>query len=141
MPLTRTSFLRLIKICAAILIASIIIGYAIWRSLNYARGPHIEIFEPKDGSATTTNTITVRGRSERINNLTLNGNAVFIDEQGNFSEVIILFPGINRLTVAGRDQFGRSTETRLEIVGKGVLPEAKIRAIPIQNEKVATTSQ
>ncbi len=127
----------------AIIVAGLIIAYAIWRSLNYARGPHIDIFEPANGSATTTNTITVRGRSERINNLTLNGNPIFIDEQGNFSEVIILFSGINRLTIAGRDQFGRDTQTRIEVVGKGVLPSPRLKApvvVPVATS-IATTTE
>jgi hypothetical protein len=136
MPLTRTSLLRLIRILAAVVIAGTIVAYAIWRSLNYARGPHIDIFEPVNGSSVASATTTVRGISERINNLTLNGNPIFIDEEGHFSEVIIVFPGINRLTIAGRDQFGRETSTLLEIVGKGVLPEARAQ----KAEPVGTTT-
>ena len=134
MPFTRTSLLRLIKIIAALVIAGIIIGYAIWRSLNYARGPDIVITMPVNGSTVTAATTTVSGRAVRINNLTLNGNPIFIDEAGNFSEVIIVFPGINRLTVVGHDQFERETEVHLEIIGKGTLPR------PHTEESIGTST-
>jgi hypothetical protein len=136
MPFTRTSFLRLLKIIAAIIIAGIIIGYAIWRSFNYARGPHIEIFEPANGSSTASTTLLIRGQAKRINNLTLNGMSMFINEEGDFNSRVIIFPGINRLTISGRDQFGRETSTSLEIVGKGVMPEPKVN----EPEKIATST-
>ncbi len=136
MPFTRTSLLKYIKILAAIIIAGIIIAYAIWRSFNYARGPHIDIFEPTNGSAVASTSTTIKGQAKRINNLTLNGNPILIDEQGNFSEVIIVFPGTNRITIIGNDQFGRNTQTLMEIIGKGVFPSPSV----MPPQPVATTT-
>jgi|SRR3989344_2432697 len=122
MSFTRTSFIRSVKILTAITIGCIIIGYATWRSLNYVRGPSIEIFEPINGSAIENRTTIIRGQSKRVNNLTLNGNPVFIDEESNFHETIIVFPGVNRITITGEDRFKRQTSTLLEIVGKSDFP-------------------
>jgi len=119
MPLnfTRTTNLRIIKAAAIAIVAIIIVVYAIWRSLNYARGPKIDITSPLNGAVITATTTDIVGVVERAHNLKINDNPATIDEQGNFKQTIIVFPGINRLKIEATDQFDRNTKTILEIVG------------------------
>lgn len=117
MALTRTVTVRLLRTASIILLIAVIIAYAIWRSLNYAKGPRIEIFQPHDGASTASSTVTIVGRADRVINLLLNGRAVSVDQQGNFSETIIIFPGENMINLTAKDQFGRSTEKELTLVG------------------------
>lgn len=128
--MNRTANLRLLRVSGITLAAIIIISYAIWRSLNYARGPKIDIFEPVNGSSIASTTIVIKGRAERSNSLDLNGQTVSVDEQGNFSETLILFPGVNVITLDAKDQFGRSTETKLELVGTAELPKSHLNTSP-----------
>jgi hypothetical protein len=118
--MTRTSFIRTIKIAATAIIIILIVAFAVWRSLNYVRGPKITITEPANGVSITEKSVTVKGRVERATNFLLNGNQTNIDEQGNFSKDIIIFPGINLITLSAKDQFGRSTENRLTLVGNDI---------------------
>ena len=113
----RTKTLRFIRIVAVSLFAVIIIVYAIWRSLNYARGPVVNIFQPLNGSAVATSTVKIIGQALRVNSLSLNGKTVFIDEAGNFSETLIVFSGMNIITFNAHDQFGRETKKELDLVG------------------------
>jgi hypothetical protein len=122
MALTRTSTLRIIRYTGIVMIAALIIAYAIWRSLNYARGPQIEVIEPANGASVSASTVVIHGQALRVNSLFLNGNSVSVDQQGNFNETVIVFPGLNVLTLSANDQFGRSTEKELEIVGTNGLP-------------------
>jgi len=118
MTLTRSKLLKISRFSLFLLIIFVIVTYAIWRSSDYARGPTIIIFEPENGYGTSSNVIIISGQAERINNLFLNGQNITIDERGNFRETIGLFPGVNIVSIVARDKFGRSTETRLQIVGK-----------------------
>lgn len=113
MPLTRSRFIRLLRIGGAVLALILIAGYIIWRSLDYARGPAIRIFEPQDGATVASSTAELVGRADRINMLTLDDRPISVDERGNFRETIAVFPGLNRITMRATDQFQR--ETRLEI--------------------------
>ena len=124
---TRTTTLRLLRIACAALLIAVIIGYAIWRSLDYARGPVIEITEPTNGSSVNSLTTTIKGRADRVNNLILNGNPIVVDEKGAFSETIAVFPGLNKITLAAHDQFGRSTAKELEIVGTAPFPSTDLK--------------
>lgn len=121
MTITRASYIKTIKITMIAIMVLFIGGYAISRSLNYVRGPSIEILEPTENSATTSKMIFLRGKADRSNNVILNGNSIEIDEQGNFGQYIIIFPGLNILTIEARDQFERKTQTILHIVGKYML--------------------
>jgi len=115
--MTRSTTIRLSKILIIIIAIILIVGYAIWRSENYAKGPQINIFSPINGSATTSSTISIIGQAERVNSLSLNGKAISTDEAGNFTEKIILFSGINIITLEAKDRFQRGTKEQLKIVG------------------------
>ena len=113
--MTRTQLIRYLKIGIIVIAALIIIGYGAWRSLDYARGPVITIFQPVNGSMAASSTIDILGRANRVNSLTINGMSVSLDEQGNFKETVVVFPGVNMITLEAMDQFGRSTEKLLEV--------------------------
>ncbi len=117
MTLTRTTTIRIIKGVAFAVVILVVAGYAIARSLTYARGPHILIDEPADGTYISTSTVTIIGTVQRARDLSLNGHPVAVDEQGHFKETIIIFPGINYITLTAQDQFGRATEIRETLVG------------------------
>jgi hypothetical protein len=117
MNFNRTATLRLIRWSLIGLGALLIVIYAFSRSLNYIHGPRINIFQPINGSAVASTTVTIIGRADRVNSLLLNGKTVFIDEAGNFKETILLFPGMNIVTLTAKDQFGRTTQDELDLVG------------------------
>ena len=116
LSLTRTTTIRIIKVTSLVLIVLIIVAYGISRSLNYARGPKINLNNPIDGSTATSSVIELIGRVERANNLTINGHPTTIDEQGDFKTNILLFSGINVITIRAEDQFGRNTEITRTLV-------------------------
>jgi hypothetical protein len=117
MHFTRTSSIRLIKVVLSVIILLLIVGYAVWRSFDYARGPQITITEPTDWASISASTTPISGRVERAHDIYMNGMPLFIDEQGNFKETIIIFPGMNIITFTAHDQFERTVERQLRLTG------------------------
>lgn len=115
--MTRTTTIRIIKLAVMIALIGIIFIYAISRSTNYARGPSIQISWPKDGITATSSTISISGIAERINKLTLNGNSISTDEKGYWNQTIIVFPGLNKISLEAQDQFDRNTRATINIYG------------------------
>ena len=127
MTLTRTTLLRIIKIAVGLILAGLIIAYAIWGSLNYARGPVIDIISPANESAVDSTTVVIKGRVDRVNDVSLNGDPLSIDQQGNFIETVIIFPGMNELTFTAHDQFNRTTVKELDLVGTAQFPVPNVK--------------
>lgn len=117
MNFTRTKFARMIKAVLLVLALVMIASYAASRSLPYFRGPSIAIFQPMNGAAVSSTTITVIGRAQRINSLSMNDKQIQIDEQGNFKQTLIIFPGVNIISFDATDQFKRTTHSELRIFG------------------------
>lgn len=114
---TRSTTIRFLEISTAVVMAVLILIYIIWRSLNYIRGPKIDIFEPLNGSQITSNYFLLKGQAYRINNLLLNGSPLTIDEFGHFEKNIGTLQGINILTFEGKDRFGRMTKNNITLLG------------------------
>lgn len=115
--LQRRFTAKLAKILGMSVLVILIVSYALWRSLNYARGPEIVVTSPVDGIGISASTTEIVGKIERAVNLSLNGRSITTDEEGNFKETIIIFKGNNILSLEASDQFERSTKSTLTVYG------------------------
>lgn len=117
MKINQINSRKIIKIIFISSIALFIVIYAIWRSLNYVKGPSIIIDQPKPFESIEASTTDIIGTALRISKLLLNNREISTDEQGNFKEKIVVFPGINYITIEARDQFERSITKDIQILG------------------------
>lgn len=118
MPFQRTQNIRFIKAALISLFLIIIIIFSISRIINYIKGPYVIINEPKNGLNTSSSTIIISGQSLRINKITINDSPITVDEKGFWQDIIIVFPGINNISIKAEDKFGRKIEKKLDIIGK-----------------------
>ncbi|MFA6601969.1 MAG: hypothetical protein WCT02_03895 [Candidatus Paceibacterota bacterium] len=116
MSFSRTNNINLLRWLGISLLVLFIIGYTISRSLNYFKGPEILIDWPANGATATTSTIVISGQAVRLSSLFLNGNPLSMNEQGLWSQKVLVFRGINRITLSAKDQFGRSISKELDLV-------------------------
>ncbi|MEA1929622.1 MAG: hypothetical protein U9M92_01930 [Patescibacteria group bacterium] len=90
--------------------------YAFYQTHALAEGPEIIINQPVDNSTLEEPLVVVEGQATRIAHLFLNGGQVFTDENGHFTERLLLAPGYNLISLAARDKFDRVVEKRLELI-------------------------
>jgi hypothetical protein len=114
---TRSNSLSIIRIGAITIIVLIIVIYAFTRSFNYISGPELEIISPQNMSTIYAKTSEISGKASRISKILLNGYPISMDESGNWKKTIVVFPGINILTIQGFDKFDRTIEKRLTLWG------------------------
>jgi len=98
----------------------ILVVYSYTRSLNLIRGPKLVIYSPQSGSATTSPVVHISGNAQNITSITLNDRSIIIDENGNWSEAMLLSPGYNIFSAKVSDKFGRTSEKILELVRKSI---------------------
>ena len=114
------------RVVLGIIFVLVILGYSFFQSRKILSGPSIKILEPANGSAFEEPLVTVKGKTRNINSISLNDRPIYIDDQGYFSEKLLLSGGYNIIELQARDRFGKDTEVRLELV---------------YTEKAATTSE
>ncbi len=114
--INRENTKKILKLGTIILGFIIIIGYAIFESYDFIKGPKISVFEPLNGSSISTSSVIVTGKADRIKDLYINNRPILIDREGNFSETILLAPGYNISLLSAQDRFERTIEYKLELV-------------------------
>lgn len=107
---------KIVRAAVIVIIASIVFGYAYFASRDYILGPQIIISEPMNGATVATSTVIIKGRALRIQDIVLNNRPILIDEKGNFTETLLLFPGYNVSLISAHDKFNRTIEYKLELV-------------------------
>ncbi len=103
------------KRALGLLLVLLILGYGAFEARRLIVGPQIIILSPQDGTATSSNLVTISGIAENISFLTINDNPAFTDESGRFSKTVSPPPGYAIFTVAATDRFGRRAKAQVRI--------------------------
>jgi hypothetical protein len=124
--MTRETTKRAIATGSIILVILIIIGYSYITSHSLITGPSITVTTINGASSSLpvsgviyasvgTSTAIINGIAQRVQSISFNGNPIVIDEAGNFSQIVTLFPGFNAETLIGQDAFGHTTKVELDL--------------------------
>lgn len=108
----------LVRVWVAIGAIALVVGYGAFRAKSLVEGPDIGIESPFNGATSTESLITVKGYAKNISFLTLNGNKIFTDESGVFTEKVLLSYGYNIMTLEAKDRFGRTAQKTLQLIYK-----------------------
>jgi hypothetical protein len=117
---------RILIITALVLIC----GYAAFEARGLLEGPVITITEPTGGATVTDDIVMLKGMTEHISSITLNGRPVFISEEGAISEPLALLPGLNIATIIGKDRFGKERTVSLTLVYRPKAADSLPASIP-----------
>lgn len=104
------------KLVATALFFLVIIGYALFRTSAFLRGPELAVTTPTNYQTVHNPLVIIEGEAERISHLYLNRGQIYTDEHGRFDEKLLLAPGYNIITVEAKDKFGRHVKQTLELV-------------------------
>jgi len=106
-----------------------VVGYYFWHQLSsFNSEPYLFISSPLTDEATNNSEIVVSGETEIGIALKINGEDVFVDEEGYFKENIMLQPGKNVIIIEVVNRFDKTAE---EI--RNVIYEKKLKSMPIDN--------
>lgn len=90
-------------------------GYAGFQSKKIVSGPQITIQSPTTTSANNS-AVDVQGVVKNVSVVTLNDRLIPVDEDGQFKEKILLYPGYNVIKLEAKDKFGASVTKEIQLV-------------------------
>ena len=91
-------------------------SYSLYQARAILTGPRVWIESPLDGQEVSSSLVVMEGRAKNIAWISLNDRQIFTDEEGKWSEKLIVSEGTSIMTVRARDRFGRETKETLYIV-------------------------
>ena len=114
---------RLIQITTIVLIVVAAVSYLSWQFTNFSKNPELSLLEPANDISIENSKVTFAGSAEKEGELTINGQGVFINPDGTFSEEISLQEGLNTIAVVVSDRRGRETSLTRQILVESPEPE------------------
>lgn len=90
--------------------------YALFQARFLITGPRISIDTHTDGARLENELVTLGGRAENVAWLNLNGRQIFVDEEGYWSEKLLVSSGTSIMTLEARDRFGRETKKSIRLL-------------------------
>lgn len=108
-PVSRTRFAfsaTAIGVAILVLLFFIYITYSYFR---FAGAPTLTLSSPVANSVVTTDQVEVLGKTDPDALLTINDQAVSVNENGSFDAKINLTPGLNTITIVASNKFQRQS--------------------------------
>ncbi len=105
------------KILLGGLLGLIIIVYIVWNFNKFIGNPKLELTYPTSENLIVAQpTISIEGRTDSNNKLTINDSEIYVDEDGRFQQEIILDPGLNIIKIKSKKFLGREADITREII-------------------------
>ena len=111
----RITLKKVLTKASAVLIVGVIVFYAYYQSRAILAGPQLLITLPQHGYAATSSLVVIRGVATNAKEITLQGQVIFIDLEGNFAEELLLADGYNIIELTAKDVQGRQIKKMLEL--------------------------
>ena len=81
--------------------------YLFWQVSSINRTPQLSISQPTDQQAISALSVKVTGQTDPGVNVQVNGQEVFVDNQGKFNVNISLAPGPEEIKILAKNRFGK----------------------------------
>jgi hypothetical protein len=130
-----------VKIIFIVVFSIFIIGYFIFNFRIFIAGPSIVVTSPQNGEETDKDLIEVTGKAQNTNFITVNDRPIFVDNEGNFKEFLLLSAGYNIIVIKAQDKFERKISKNIEVISKAsAVDHSDIINITEENSSTSTDS-
>lgn len=90
---------------------------------SFAAVPRLVILEPGNNVIVDTSEVSVRGKTDKGAQVSINGQSVFVGSEGDFADKLIVQPGRNTVTVVAVNRFNEEKVETLSIEARYILSE------------------
>ncbi len=109
-------FRRQLEIGLVVVLLLTAFGYGTWRALPLITGPKIAITNLEDGDTVASTTFQISGTVKRAKEITLQGKAITIDDQGRFTETLVATYPYTILVLVATDKYGAIETKTLRVI-------------------------
>jgi hypothetical protein len=115
-----------------------VILYTLYTARHIILGPHISFSNTQDDILkTTVQVVKIAGQTQNTTELRLNNRKIILNQDGDFSERMLLTPGVNVFIFNAKDKFDRTEQKMLQIV----YTPTKDMILKMENNKKITNKE
>ncbi len=122
---------RTIFVIATIIIFLGAFGYVASQISSVLTPPKLVINEPSSDQNVSGNSIVIAGNAEIGSEVSINDQAVFLDQNGQFNENVILSEGINQIEITAKNKFNKISKVTRKISAQIEKPVPAMVSLPI----------
>ncbi len=93
-----------------------ILGYIWFQVKSFAAAPPLELTNPNEQIIVSMDTVEVKGNTDPTVDLTINGRAVGVDNDGNFIQNVELIKGINTVEIKAQNKANKETVKNIKVL-------------------------
>lgn len=134
------NFRKKLTIWGTISILILVLFYALFNARQLISGPKIIIKSPENGISFTTPFIEIVGEAKNTSFISMNGRTIYVNENNEFREQLLLPSGTSIIKIDAQDRFGRSTEETLWYTYTGEVIEIEVPEISTTTTSTSTAS-
>lgn len=88
----------------------ILVAWYFWHEICFLiKAPELEVYQPLADVTVNQENFEVSGKTNPVAYLTVNGQEVYIDKEGNFKKEINLSNGVNIIKIETKNRFGKTS--------------------------------
>lgn len=111
-PMLMPRLMRFLAILSLVLVGG---WYIAFQARYLIAGPELSII-PEPSVVQHARVVELKGTARNVTALFLNGRPIVTDEQGNFTEPVVLENGYTIMSLEARDRYGRTTRLQRPFV-------------------------
>jgi len=134
------NFRKKLKIWGTIAVLAFVFVYALFNARQLLSGPQIVIKSPENGLSFDTPFIEIIGEAKNTSFINMNGRTIYVNEDDEFSEKLLLPPGTSIIKIDAQDRFERSTEVTLWYTYNGEATDIEVPEISTSTASTSPTS-
>ncbi len=109
---------KMATIFSIILAVALFLGYLFYQYLSYISPPTLSVLYPSQGQESPIGEIQVRGNTDAGASLSVNNQAVLVDDNGLFSDMIEIDENTQEIVFIAKSRYGKETVVIVNIKPK-----------------------
>lgn len=106
----------LIRWGGVVVVVAVIGAYFTWQVVRLLTPPPLNVVQPAQDIVLDTQLVVVKGSTQPGAQVTINGEAADVNQQGEFEEEVALRPGLNRLEIVAQTKYSSQSVIVRQIV-------------------------
>ena len=109
---------RLLSTALGVLFLLVTVVYIFWEVSAINKLPALDIIQPQDRQEVANSYVLVKGKTDPGMTVNINGQGVYVDEDGNFQAELGIQSGPRDIQIDAQNRFGKTVTKTVEVIGQ-----------------------